>query len=92
MYCLQTNLECPGYKDMTDEGKSNEKLVKWIPLLGTENGQSQGNISMQEEQKKSRQQYFYKPKTEMVSRNISQTKVIQILLYDSHKARASGRV
>lgn len=52
---------------MTDEGKSNEKLVKWIPLLGTENGQSQGNLSMQEEQKISRQQYFYKPKTEMVS-------------------------
>ena len=62
MYCLQTNLECPGYKDMTDEGKRSEKLVKWIPLLGTENGQSQENLSMQEEQKKIGSSIFTNPK------------------------------
>jgi len=56
---LQTNLEFTGYKELTDEGKRNEKLVKQIALLGTENDQSQENLSMQkEQQKKDQQQYF----------------------------------
>ena len=58
--CLQTNLEFTGYKELTDKGKRNEKLVKQIALLGTENDQSQEKLSMQKEQqqKKDQQQYF----------------------------------
>ena len=58
--CLQANLEFTGYKELTDKGKRNEKLVKQIALLGTENDQSQENLSMQKEQqqKKDQQQYF----------------------------------
>lgn len=52
MYCLQTNLECTAYTAMTDEDKENEKLVKQIPSLGTENDQSQVNLPMQKEQKR----------------------------------------
>lgn len=37
---------------MTDEDKENEKLVKQIPSLGTENDQSQVNLPMQKEQKR----------------------------------------
>ena len=44
--CLQTNLEFTGYKELTDKGKRHEKLVKQIALLGTENDQSQENLSM----------------------------------------------
>lgn len=90
--CLQTNLEFTGYRELTDKGKRNEKLVKQIALLGTENDQSQENLSMQkEQQKKDQQQYFKKPQTEMVVKKHF-TKVIQILLYESHKSRASGRI
>lgn len=47
---------------MTKEGKGNGKFVKRIPLLGTENDQSQENISMQEEQKKTSSSIFTHPK------------------------------
>lgn len=44
--CLQTNLD-HWHKELTDAGKRNKKLVKQIALLGTENDQSQENLSMQ---------------------------------------------
>jgi hypothetical protein len=52
---------------MTDEGKGNEKLKKWKPLLGSENDQSQPNISTQKRQSAD---VLLQTQMEMVSWNI----------------------